>query len=221
MAADSGEISRIDLPYTNLLLTGFLGVGKSTVGRNIIKRLGVDFFDVDEEIEVRELMSIAKIREVYGDNRLKALENDYCRQAALMRRSVLVIPGAAMLDARNFNMLTDVSRVICLSCELGEALRRLHMSSEQQFRDATIRRRMLSRLRREFEITNDPRLLQLDTTHLTLEEETDLLIDYWLTGEPQGPLFHEGPPPRIRPPSRKPVGLSGKHVGKSKVQNAE
>lgn len=215
MASDSSEITRIDLPYTNLLLTGFLGVGKSTVGRNIVKRLGVDVFDMDEEIEVRELMSIAKIREVYGDNRLKALENDYCRQAALMRRAVLVIPGAAMLDARNYNMLSDVSRVICLSCELGEALRRLHMSSEQQFRDATIRRRMMSRLRREFEITNDPRLLQLDTTHLTLDEETDLLIDYWLTGEPQGPLFHEGPPPRIRPPSRKLVGLSGQQKEKS------
>src|SRR5258705_3710072 len=111
-------ISRIDLPYTNLLLTGFLGVGKSTVGRHVVKRLGVDLFDIDEEIELRELMSIAKIREIYGDNRLKALENDYCRQAALMRRSVLVIPGAAMLEARNYNMLADVSRIICLSCEL-------------------------------------------------------------------------------------------------------
>lgn len=200
--------SRIDLPYTNLLLTGFLGVGKSTIGRYISKKLGVDFFDIDEEIELRELMSIAKVREVYGDNRLKALENDYCRQAALMRRSVVVIPGAALLDIRNFNILAEVSRVVCLTCELGEALRRLHMGSEQQFRDITIRRRMMSRLRREYEITNDERLIQLDTTHLVIEEETDLLIRFWVSGEPDGPLFRQGPPPRIRPPARAPVGLS-------------
>ena len=82
-------------------------------------------------------------------------------------------------------------------------------------RDPTIRRRMMSRLRREYEIANDERILQLDTTHLTLDEETDLLIDYWMSGEPEGPLFHEGPPPRIRPPSRKPVGLSGRPKEKS------
>jgi len=206
--SDSQTASRIDLPYTNLLLTGFLGVGKTTIGRYISKKLGVDFFDIDEEIELRELMSIAKIREVYGDNRLKALENDYCRQAALMRRAVLVIPGAPLLDMRNYTMLAEVSRIVCLTCELGEALRRLHLASEQQFRDLTIRRRMMSRLRREYEITNDARLIQLDTTHLLIEEETDLLIRFWMSGEPDGPLFHLGPPPRFRPPVRAPVGLS-------------
>jgi shikimate kinase len=212
---DTPTTSRIDLPYTNLLLTGFLGVGKTTIGRYISKKLGIDFFDIDEEIELRELMSIAKVREVYGDNRLKALENDYCRQAALMRKSVLVIPGAALLDMRNYTMLAEVSRVVCLTCELGEALRRLHLASEQQFRDITIRRRMLSRLRREHEITNDERLIQLDTTHLLIEEETDLLIRFWMSGESDGPLFHQGPPPRIRPPVRAPIGLSKR--GKTKA----
>ncbi len=208
MSLDASSVSWLDLPYTNLLLTGFLGVGKTTIGRHLVKRLGVDFFDMDEEIELRELMSIAKIREVYGDTRLKGLEYDYCRQAGLMRRAVLVIPGAALLDARNFALLSEVSRIVCLTCELGEALRRLHLGSEQQYRDATIRRRMLSRLRREYEITNDTRLIQFDTTHLAIDEEADLLIKYWATGELQGPLFHQGPPPRIRPPSKMPIGLS-------------
>jgi len=208
--AKTQAVSRLDLPYTNLLLTGFLGVGKTTIGRHIARQVGADFFDLDEEIELRELMSISKVREVYGDNRLKVLENDYCRQAALMRRAVLVIPGGALLDLRNYGMLSDVSRVACLTCELGEALRRLHMGSEQQYRDVTIRRRMMSRLRREYEIVNDPRLIQLDTTHLTIEEETRLLVDYWISGEPEGPLFHQGPPPRIRPPARSPMGLSSK-----------
>ncbi|HEC23409.1 MAG TPA: hypothetical protein ENI95_10895 [Chloroflexi bacterium] len=214
MSVDPGSISRLDLPYKNLVLTGFLGVGKTTIGRHIVRRLGVDFLDIDEEIELRELMSISKIRELYGDSRLRGLEHEMCRRAALMRRAVIVVSGAALLDSRNFDVLTDTGQVVCLSCELGEALRRLHLASEQHYRDPVIRRRMLSRLRREHAVINDERLLQLDTTHLTIEEESDLLIKLWLTGEPEGPLFRYGPGPRIEPPPRAPVGLSGRQAAR-------
>ncbi len=209
MSLDLNNISRLDLPYHNLVLTGFLGVGKSTIGRHLVRRLAVDFFDVDEEIELRELMSIAKIRELYGDTRLRKLEHEMSRHATLMRRSVIVAPGAALLDTRNYQLFTETGLVVCLTCELGEALRRLHLSSDQHYRDPTIRHRMLSRLRREHAVVNDPRLLQLDTTHLSIEEETDMLIRLWLTGQPEeGPLFRYGPPPPIRPPSRARLGLS-------------
>lgn len=214
MTPDVSTISRLDIPYKNLVLTGFLGVGKTTIGRNIVRQLGVDFLDVDEEIELRELMSISKIREVYGDSRLRSLEHEMCSKAALMRRAVVVVPGSALLDSRNYNALTDTGQVVCLSCEFGEALRRLHLANEQHYRDITIRHRMLGRLRREREVVNDTRLLQLDTTHLTIDEETDLLIKLWATGEPEGPLFRYGPPPPIRPPARSPMGLASRWSAK-------
>jgi shikimate kinase len=210
MPPDPTTVTRVDLPQKNLLLTGFLGVGKTTIGRVIARRLGVDLFDLDEEIELRELMSIAKLREQYGDSRLKAIEYDLGRQAALMRRAVLIIPGAALLEARTYGPLTEVSVTVCLVCELGEALRRLHMASEQQFRDPVIRKRMSSRLRREYEVTQDPRILQLDTTHLPIEDEERLLINLWATGQLDHPVFHMGPKPGLKPPPRSPLGLSSK-----------
>jgi hypothetical protein len=69
---------------------------------------------------------------------------------------------------------------------------------------------MLSRLRREHAVVDDPRFLQLDTTHLTIEEETDLLARLWVTGEPEGPLFHRGPREKLKPPPRPPVGVSSR-----------
>ncbi len=208
MAFDPGQISRLDLPYKNLVLTGFIGVGKTTIGRQIVRRLGVDFLDVDEEIELRELMSIAKIRELYGDSRLRALEHDLCREASLIRRAVIVVTGAALLDLRNFELLTETGQVVCLTCELGEILRRMHLRSEQHYRDKAIRHRLLSRLRRERAIMEDRRLVKLDTTHLSIEEECDLLIKFWRTGKAEEPPFHYGPVPGIRPPLKPPVGLS-------------
>jgi hypothetical protein len=68
----------------------------------------------------------------------------------------------------------------------------------------------LSRLRREREVVFDPRLLQLNTTHLTVEEEGKMLIQFWLTGEPEGDLFRLGPPPPYTPPGKLIVGLSSR-----------
>jgi shikimate kinase len=207
---DLDRLSRLDIPFKNLILTGFVGVGKTTIGRHVARQLGVDFFDVDEEIELRELMSISKLRELYGDSRLRSLEHDLCRQAALMRRTVVVASGGALLDTRNYEVLNVTGPVVCLVCELGEALRRLHIASEQHYRDPTIRRRTLSRLRREYAIVEAAHVLQLDTTHLTMEEETRLLIKLWVTGEPEGEHFRYGPPPRIQPPMRPPIGLASR-----------
>lgn len=208
MSTDPETISRLKLSFKNLVITGFLGVGKTTIGRQIARRLGVGFLDIDEEIELRELMSISKLRELYGVSRLRALEHDYCRQGALMRRAVIVAPGAALLDKRNFDLLNDTGMVVVLTCELGEALRRLHLANSQQFRDATLRHRMISRLRREYEIINIPQLPQLDTTELTIEQEVDLLINFWSVGEPDMKYFRQGPKPPIRPPGKMTVGLS-------------
>ncbi len=210
MPLDLRSVSRLDLPYSNLVLTGFLGVGKSTVGRTIAQGLGVDLFDVDEEIELRELMSIARVRELFGDTHLRTLEHDFCRQAALMRRAVVVVSGAALLDERNFSLLTSTGQVVVLTCELGEALRRLHLANEQQFRDRTTRRRLLGRLRREYAVVKDARLLQMDTTHLTVEEEAELLVRLWINGQPEGKHFRYGPPPPITPPPKAPLGLSSR-----------
>jgi shikimate kinase len=213
MSVDLDNIRPLDIPYRNLVLTGFLGVGKTTIGRYMASRLGIEYLDVDEEIVFQEVLSIAKIRELYGDSRLKALEHEFCRHAALMRRSVIIAPGAALLDERNFQLFADTAQVLVLTCQLGEALRRMHLTSEQHYRDLNIRRRMLSRLRREYAVVNDTRLLQLDTTALSVEETARLATAYWFSGEPQGELFRYGPPPPVRPPDKMLVGISGQGAG--------
>ncbi len=210
MTFDITSVSRESLPYRNLVLTGFLGVGKSTVGRMIARTVGVEMYDIDEEIELREVMAIVKIRELYGDARLRALEHEYSRRAALMRQAVIIASGTCLLDPRNYRLFSETGQIVVLTCELGEALRRLHLGGEQRFRDPRIREQMLARLRREHAIVNDGQLLQMDTTHLTVEEESRLLIKLWATGEPEGAYFRLGPPPPLKPPQKPIVGLSGR-----------
>lgn len=196
MSEDS--VSRLDLPYENLVVAGFVGVGKSTVGRAIAEQLDVDLVDVDEEIVQREGMSITRIRQEYGDARLRMVEGDLCREAALRRQSVVVVSGAALLDQRNADLLGDTGRVVCLTCELGEALRRLHMAYEDSFRDADERRHLISRLRREYGIVDDPRYLQFNTTHLDVEQVVAELVHLWQHGEPLTPALTLTPTHKLK-----------------------
>jgi shikimate kinase len=192
------SISRLDLPYQNLILAGFVGVGKSTVGKAIADQLEVEFVDVDEEIIQREEMSITDIRREYGDARLKILEADICREAAFKRQAVIVVSGAAMLEQRNADLLGGTGHVVCLTCEMGEALRRLHMAYEEDFRDPKQRQYLISRLRREYGIVDDDRYLQMDTTHLTIEKVVGELVHLWQHGEPLTPTVTLTPTRRLR-----------------------
>jgi len=215
------EITRIDIPQKNLILTGHIGVGKTAVGRLVGERLGVRVFDVDEEIETHEVMSIAKVREQYGDARLRALEYDLCREAGLIRQAVVVVSGAALLDPRNYRILSGTGSIVCLACDLGEALRRMHLASEKRFRDTLTRHRMVARMRREYAIIERVDILQLETTHLPIEEEVTILIRYWKDGEPGHPRFRYGPPARIVPPARRVIGLSASHTARPADTDAE
>jgi shikimate kinase len=192
------SVSRLDLPYENLVVAGFVGVGKSTVGRAIAEQLDVDLVDVDEEIVQREGMSITRVRQEYGDARLRMVEGDLCREAALRRQSIVVVSGAALLDQRNADLLGDTGRVVCLTCELGEALRRLHMAYEDSFRDADERRHLISRLRREYGIVDDPRYLQFNTTHLDVEQVVAELVHLWQHGEPLTPALTLTPTRKLK-----------------------
>lgn len=178
----SEEITRLDLPYQNLILAGFVGVGKSTVGKAIASKLDVEIADIDDLIVKRERMGIRQIRQELGDARLKTLENDVVREAAFLRQAVIVVGGAAMLNQRNADLLSGTGRVISITCELGEALHRLHMAYEDIFRDAQERRHLISRLRREFGIADSDRYPQIDTTHLTIEQTVQELIFFWKNG---------------------------------------
>ena len=168
-----------EAPYQNLILTGFLGAGKTNVGRTVAQRLGVSFFDLETEVQLREGLSADEIRALFGEARLRTLEVDICRELSLRRGSVLAISATTMLDETNRNRLTTSGPVLVLTCALDEILRRLHAAQGARFHDPRVRASALHQLRRDQQIRKLTEFPIMDTTLYTIDDVAEKAITFW------------------------------------------
>lgn len=103
-----GAYSNIPLRERNIVLIGFMGVGKTTIGQLVAKKLYRDFIDVDQEIEKRHHMSIPDIFEQMGENYFRKIERelivDLCTNTRL---KIISLGGGAYLQ--------EEVRNVCLS----------------------------------------------------------------------------------------------------------
>ncbi|WP_420446326.1 shikimate kinase [Candidatus Poriferisodalis sp.] len=113
----------------NVVLTGFMGTGKSTVGRLIARELGWAFVDTDDVI-VDQHGSIEAIFESRGEDAFRAFEREVAAEVAGRQRHVIATGGRLLLDAANADALTATSRVFCLVANADEIVRRLRADSD-------------------------------------------------------------------------------------------
>ena len=167
-------------PYRNLILTGTLGTGKTTIGQRIAAQMqDADFVDMEIQIQDREGYTPAQIRETFGQARLRQIEVDLIEEMTLRRSTVIAIGGVTLLDMTNLEKLRETGPVLCLTAALGEILRRLHVMQGGQFHDARNRSLALGRLKREGQVRSLD-LPTLDTTALDIDETTRRATAFWL-----------------------------------------
>lgn len=99
---------------TNLALVGFMGCGKSTVGRQVARELGFEFVDTDQLIEDRAGMPIPEIFATEGEAAFRALEMKVIASLADETGRVIATGGGAVMNPDNFASLKTHALVICL-----------------------------------------------------------------------------------------------------------
>lgn len=109
----------------DVVLTGFMGTGKSTVGRILAGRYGLRFVDTDDEIVRRAGAPIPAIFETLGEDGFRLLETEVLRELSSGSGRVIATGGGALLDVDNRALLRADRSVLCLTCredELGQRL---------------------------------------------------------------------------------------------------
>lgn len=104
-----------ETPPKNLVLIGFMGSGKSTVGRELHSRLGYDLVDMDSVIERRQGRPITRIFEEDGEEYFRNLETDLLRELALdASRKIISTGGGVVGREENRELLRKLGYVVWL-----------------------------------------------------------------------------------------------------------
>jgi shikimate kinase len=110
MAAPASGSTRV-----NLYLVGFMGTGKSTIGRILAPRLGMTLIDSDAEIERRAGMTIADIFSRQGEAAFRRMERDFIESGHPREGCIVACGGGLVLQEGMIPLLQQRGVVVCLT----------------------------------------------------------------------------------------------------------
>ena len=108
----------------NLVLTGMMGSGKSTIGRELSKKLTLKFFDIDKLIEKREKMPIRKIFTAKGEKYFRRLEQRTCLKILKKSNCVIALGGGSFINPTIRKAISEKSVSFHLDISLNNLKKR-------------------------------------------------------------------------------------------------
>lgn len=163
----------------NIVLTGFMGTGKSTVGRALATALDWPFVDLDDLLEQREGRPIRAIFETEGEAHFRQLEAALCREAAAWQQHVIATGGGALTFAHNRAAFEAENLVICLTCEPELLWERLAAATNRPMLDSEDRKTRLLSLLAARQPAYARIQHQVDTGRRSLAEVVAEILHLW------------------------------------------
>jgi shikimate kinase / 3-dehydroquinate synthase len=116
----------------NIILTGFMGTGKTTVGKLLASRLDREFIDTDSLIEARQGRTIPEIFTELGEAAFRRMESELAQELGERQGLIISTGGRFMLDPANVKALSRTGRVFCLVATPQEILTRIKKDKEHR-----------------------------------------------------------------------------------------
>lgn len=148
-----------------IILIGFMGVGKTSVGKQLARKLNFNFIDTDYEIERLTNKSIPDIFEQYGENYFRKLENSILEKFVKNEDIVMATGGGIITTKENYNILKNEEKVIFLDGSVETIIN--HVQNERNQRPLLKESENLSKKIEEL----------LSTRYEKYIEVSDILID--------------------------------------------
>ncbi len=130
----------------NIFLIGPMGSGKTTLGRRVAPALGLEFVDLDEELEKRCGVEVAVIFDIEGEKGFRDREHALLAEVAAGSGRVIATGGGAVLREDNRSLLRAGGLVVWLNASVAQQLKRLERDKRRPLLAAPDRRERLSRM---------------------------------------------------------------------------
>ena len=162
----------------NIVLTGFMGTGKSTIGKLLAEELKKDFIDTDLFIERRYGKSIPQIFEEEGEERFRDLEVNVIKEIAKRKNAVISCGGGVVLNPVNVERLRKKGRIVLLTASLEDIMKRI---SEDRKRPLLRKYKIETLLKLREPIYFSVADFIVNTTDVSVEETVNI-IKGWYCG---------------------------------------
>lgn len=116
------EIKRLTYLLTNIVFIGMPGVGKSTIGKQLAKRLKRKYVDIDELIVLQEQKSINEIFNDFGEKYFREKEQEIIKQYSLQQGLIICCGGGVILQEQNIENLKRNGKIILLNRDLDKII---------------------------------------------------------------------------------------------------
>lgn len=161
----------------NIVLVGFMGSGKSSIGRQLARRLGFQFLDTDQLIVERTRQEIAQIFQEQGEPAFRDLETATLNSVSHLSRCVIATGGGAVLREQNRTIMRELGFVVGLTASEDVIFERVSRNHKRPLLHTPNPRETLRELlasRRE--IYAAAAQFTLDTTHLSHAQAVEAVV---------------------------------------------
>ncbi len=115
-----------------VFLMGFMGAGKTTLGKALAKDLDVSFIDLDQYIERRYMKSVSQIFATRGEQGFREIESRMLREVGDFDDVIVSCGGSTPLIGDNMNYMLQNGKTVYLKCDNDTLLRRLKSARSQR-----------------------------------------------------------------------------------------
>jgi shikimate kinase len=112
-----------------IILIGFMGCGKTTLGKLLSQELNVPFFDTDALIEAKTNQPISKLFDVFGEAYFRQLEKESLEELTNEQKFVLATGGGLPCFGTNMDTLNELGQTVYLETSVDELYYRLSIQS--------------------------------------------------------------------------------------------
>jgi len=136
-------------PFTNVYLIGPMGSGKTSLGQRLARKMQLEFFDNDQELEKQTGASVNLIFDLEGEKGFRKRETNMLKKLTARKGILLATGGGSVLKQENRELLSESGVVVYLRTSVNQQIRRLSRDKKRPLLQSGDREEKLTRFARE------------------------------------------------------------------------
>lgn len=165
-------------PNLNIVLVGFMGTGKTCVGKYLAKKLNLEFIDTDTIIEKKTKMRIKTIFKKFGEPYFRDIESKVAKEVGKLKNKVIATGGGIVIREENIENLKKNGILICLTAKPQIILERVSKTKKRPLLQGNKNEiiKKIKKILKERDNFYKKADFLIDTSYLTKKEVAEKII---------------------------------------------